>query len=297
MSFLYILGAGHSGSSLLDYLLGSVSDTVATGEIHRLSIDPTHMLCACGATIASCAYWEDARRLHSERQAPVSLETWADWPVTLKPEGKTQRAAWRACVTAISLGVTPPAWLTWWRRYLEICNNSWLLYDTLRAGRGARAVVDSTKNPLRLIGLKLVRPKQTFVVHLIRDGRAVTASRVRRTGKSWFMASLAWRVTELKAERALRHIPSENTVTVRYEDLCRQPLQEINRIRRLLTLPELESLPSLGGQAHMIPGNPVLLNGIDEIRLDDRWQGEVSSLQRILFGLVAGVHNRRYGYR
>lgn len=51
---LYIVGDGHSGSSLLDVLLGATPDVPSTGEVHRLSLDSRARSCPCGRVVAEC---------------------------------------------------------------------------------------------------------------------------------------------------------------------------------------------------------------------------------------------------
>ena len=56
-----IASAGHSGSTLLDLLLGNHSGVSSAGEMNRLTLYPEERLCACGATVAQCPYWSGIR--------------------------------------------------------------------------------------------------------------------------------------------------------------------------------------------------------------------------------------------
>lgn len=59
---LYILGAGRSGSTLLERLIGSAPGAVAVGELHCLWRLPLEQLtCACGAPARACDFWRDVR--------------------------------------------------------------------------------------------------------------------------------------------------------------------------------------------------------------------------------------------
>ena len=58
--YVYICSAGHSGSTLLDLLLGSHSRIASLGEIDQLSKNiALNTLCACGEPVRSCVLWRD----------------------------------------------------------------------------------------------------------------------------------------------------------------------------------------------------------------------------------------------
>lgn len=59
-SALFILGLGHSGSTLLGRMLGSHPDAVYVGELLRLeeALSLPDELCSCGASVAECPVWQ-----------------------------------------------------------------------------------------------------------------------------------------------------------------------------------------------------------------------------------------------
>lgn len=60
---VYILGAGRSGSTLLERLLSSAPGVAALGEAHCLwRLDIGALSCACGAPVADCDFWLEVRR-------------------------------------------------------------------------------------------------------------------------------------------------------------------------------------------------------------------------------------------
>jgi hypothetical protein len=64
-STLFILGLGHSGSTLLGRMLGSHPDAVFVGELLRLeqAVARPQERCSCGALVAECPVWQ--RRIES----------------------------------------------------------------------------------------------------------------------------------------------------------------------------------------------------------------------------------------
>ncbi len=60
---IYICGAGHSGSTLLDMLLGSHSQVASLGEISNLPMElAVNNKCTCGQHIRNCEVWSDVVR-------------------------------------------------------------------------------------------------------------------------------------------------------------------------------------------------------------------------------------------
>ena len=70
----YIIGHGHSGSTLLDLMLGTHSTFVSTGEVKHLGAavhGTKHDLCICGQTISDCPFWQ---RVLSGAPSPMDDE-------------------------------------------------------------------------------------------------------------------------------------------------------------------------------------------------------------------------------
>ena len=78
--YLYITGRGHSGSTILDILLGNSSQIESVGELlaglSRADREP----CSCGATMSDCGFWREVRsRVEAESflgTRSVALPTW-----------------------------------------------------------------------------------------------------------------------------------------------------------------------------------------------------------------------------
>lgn len=292
---LYIASSGHSGSSLLDYLLGSQSDTLSTGEMHRLSLEPSRRLCSCGAALACCPHWEEVRQHHSKRlQRPI--ESWSSFPISAQPSGRSELLGRQLATLAAATGRKLPAAIPFAAKIRNAADNTWKLHDSLCDALGVTAVVDSTKNPLRLHSLLRSRPESLFVVHLVRDGRAVAASAVRRTNVDIEKAARHWKYTQIKLGVITRQLPDNRVLRTRYEDLCAHPQGVVDDIRQKIGFSTTGPILRTRRVHHMIPGNPILHQGISEVRLDERWKRELTGAQLSSFEHVAGKANRRFGY-
>jgi hypothetical protein len=296
----YVFGAGHSGSTLLDVLLSRHPTIQGLGEVHRLSLSPATRLCGCGGTLLTCPYWrpvvEDYCR-YSEVEdlaamPPVSL------PVA-QGNGMEKRCLEMLNVIGSKGLVEIYANVSRWAKsYREVILNSLVLYRSVGVLHEAKVVVDSTKNPLRGKMLYMLSPGRVFCIHLVRDGRAVAASMMRRESVSMDTAARRWKSTCMKVEATLWSIPEKDRHFLRYEDFCNDPLRSINGIFAANEMVELTAseLDLTGTVHHEIPGNPVLHKGISDIQLDEKWRRSLSASDLNVFERIAGSINRRYGY-
>ena len=303
---LYIVGAGHSGSSITDVLLGMHPAVVSTGETHRLSITPDVRECACGMTVADCPFWTEVLEHLKLAHPELNLASWGDFPVSaFAGPATTLRRRLDMSIARGFLALMPDAPIRILasispalRRELAAAEKSWLLFDVLCDRWSADVIVDSTKTPSRLRALRLLRPDDLYVLHLVRDGRAVAGSEIRRDGASPRDAARNWARANRYAELVLRNVPRTHQRRLRYEDLCASPESTIRHLFSWLGLarPKTLEMPAAGA-VHSIPGNPKLLSGLGGIRLDDRWRTQLSDSETSDIESVARESLARYGYR
>lgn len=317
---VYIAGAGHSGSTLLDMLLGGHSQIVTLGEVHRLyisankSADPH--LCSCGEHVLTCTFWAGVAKSLRARLNSNDLEILKHFittnPANLKTIG--DEVLWEPAVPkryAIDLNkiamVIGSRKL--WRVLAKlstnvalqkvIAENSHILFDAVREASGKPVIVDATKNANRLKGLYLISNDLVRIIYLVRDGRAVTNSRIRRHNVSIADAARVWKAEHQKLKLALATIPKERILLVRYEDLCRDPSTVLTTVCRFLNLDyERQMLEFRAHNHHRLGGNPMRFrHGERRIRLDERWKRQLTSRQCAVFKRIAGSLNSEFGYQ
>jgi hypothetical protein len=380
---LYIASSGHSGSTLLEVMLGNHPAINSVGEVHRLSIFPYSRLCACGSVIAQCPYWNDiaaavAQRLGADR--PVTWDTFlldvppaqpllrlpTHFEADLETEGPVAaglRERFELAGVPLSASATTGRGtgireLAWWlrdhgngrkyllrrdraelavyaelkdwknpfrmpsllevalvsgsrrllgafahissevRQQLHCASNSWLLADVIASRAGTPWLIDTTKSPARLKLLYLQRPESVRLAYLVRDGRAVVASAVRRTNISVERAARMWVLENRRIELAARTIPAQQRYRLSYEEFCRDPAAVLKGLCAFLELPFDPAMLALWSRPiHSIPGNPMLFNRERRaISVDERWRRELSAADLDVFKRIAGPLNRRLGY-
>ena len=103
---LYIVGAGRSGSTILDIALGNSPEICSSGELVRLPergwLDDQY--CACGERVNRCAFWRDVKSRWIGRSSPDAIDR----------RSRSGRRPFRFVISAlvngaaVSLSIPPP---------------------------------------------------------------------------------------------------------------------------------------------------------------------------------------------
>jgi hypothetical protein len=304
---LYILSAGHSGSTLLNLILGSHPRAIAVSELTRLPANIAHdERCTCGVGMRECAHW---REVCARLKAKVGVDILAD-PGRLNlgyigaPNGiyrgsLAYRTAWKARRFATYLaqfaGVPPPPYLR--SRIDAEVRNRLAVYEAVRETSQAAIVVDASKGFIPGIAIYQAQPARMRFILLTRDGRAVFYSNLKRGfGQSYSMR--VWRnYYRYGLPIVRRRVDPAHVLIQRYEDLATNPQREVERICAFAGIPyEPSMLQPNSKQHHITSGNNMRFRFEDGIRLDVKWRSELQDADKAYFEKHAGALNRRLGY-
>ena len=317
---VYIGGSGHSGSTLLDLLLGGHSMISALGEVHRIYLCANRQAkvhwCYCGKHVLQCPMWlsvaEQLQQLLRRGDPQILKRHVTTDPAYLKLEEADEynlmeeepvtysfslnkmllaagsSALWKAGAL-ISSDV---------RFRQRVIQNSLLLYEAVRRACNTPIVVDATKDPSRLKGLYLASPDCFRLLYLTRDGRAVCRSRMKRQQMTMEDCAKIWLAEQRKQWLARLTIPNRQIIWARYEDICTSPIDQLTRICRELDLTyEPDMLDFRQRNRHNIGGNPMRFRQHEQsIRIDERWRRELSREDLATFNRIAGRMNEYLGY-
>ncbi|GMT42524.1 MAG: sulfotransferase family protein [bacterium] len=299
---LYIAGRGRSGSTILDNLLGQVDGFFSAGEIRlggrRLAEDS---YCGCGGRLTECDVWRG---------------------VLKKAFGNANRAAAGEMLHLVDMGARPHQIPQMLMSNNESLKNSRMgkcveviekLYGAIADATGCEVIVDSSKYPPYAYLLGRVPMIDLYVVHLIRDSRAVAYSWIRQKQKNItqsndplyrrsvnpVQSSIKWSLVNLSAELLLGR---RRYMRIRYEDIMVNPWKTMRRILDLVgkTPPAYEPLP--GNRinlvtTHTISGNPKRFQtGTVELRLDDEFKSKMRPSSSRLVTALTWPLLYRYGY-
>ncbi len=302
-TLIYITSSGHSGSTLLGLLIGSHAKVASLGEITYLTqYLRENNRCTCQRPVRECSFWQAVGH-EIRRTRGVDMFSAPDrFPASLTntPASILERLVLYQRISLAAIGqralthleLTPPGF-TAGRRIAE---NAWALFDAVRAVTGCDAVVDSSKSHARMKWLWMARPEQAKAIYLVRDGRGVMASYMRK-GRTPGQAVQGWVRTQALTRLVLRTMPPWAWLFVRYEDLCSDPRGELSRICRFLSLDFSEEMLCFRDVAHHdIGGNRMRFSDGTQIVNSEAWRHKLSGADLRLFERIGGRLNRRLGY-
>lgn len=260
---IYIGGYGHSGSTLLEYLLASSPGVVACGEVSSvLRQRGRKAKCTCGQLAKDCPVWGP---LQAE---PSALEGWSHEGLTLalfERIGRDHAAMVDSSKTPWNSLVAP------FRLRREIGKGFVLLHLV----RDPRAVSWSA---VKKAGRQGPRPLM---------------------GLRCSAAAIGWTAANLACELFGRTYPDQY-MRLRYEDLVHSPDRVMRELFASL-LPGVVWRPEeIGASAnrHQLYGNRMRSRSLSlaEIKEDSAWRSDMPRAYRALVAALVWPLGKRYGY-
>ncbi|MFP7754055.1 hypothetical protein ACLG6S_05255 [Thermodesulfobacteriota bacterium B35] len=284
-----ILAAGHSGSTLLDILTGTIPGVFSTGEsvyfpwqLHRNGkvCDLGQDICSCGERFSNCKIW---RAVVSKISKKAGYDLF-DNPFRFK------MAMYKNQMYGHQVSMSTRIVRALFLRSLKYCpsspllkvfvfpvcaslKNNWIFFDTICQTTGATHVVDSSKDIVRMALLQQSRPGDIFTVVLIRDIEGVAASAAKRE-QDPLLEAQRW----LKLYQQYMHIIKRQkdfqVKVVRYETMVEEPDKTREQLAQYLGLVLPPSVPlAINTKAHhLVAGNPMRYKGRIHIQYDDSWK-------------------------
>lgn len=305
---LYICSAGHSGSTLLDLMIGSHPNVTSLGEISQLPKNLSlNTECTCGKKVRECALWSkvisnlESKLDISIKKYPYSLNLGffsakvvvdhAHQNIVQKFKKKIVLGLW---YVSLRFGLPVPSFFI--SAVHKGAENSFLLYDQVSDIMDTEFVVDSSKNYLKALSLYKQRPDLVKIVLLARDGRGVFFSGIKR-GFSKGESIGSWKKYYTRAIPLLnKHVKDEDIIRVSYESLAASPGEELNRIYKFIGISKEDVSTGLSDKTiHITNGNNMRFKKLD-IKLDTSWQTNLQDSDMNYFNTVAGSLNKELGY-
>ncbi|MCI0398617.1 MAG: sulfotransferase [Chloroflexi bacterium] len=301
MKILYIGGAGRSGSTLLEMILGNVPGFFSVGEVRYFweYLHQGDVRCGCGTPLAECVFWSAvAKQLHNVYAVNVGqLAVLA---------GRVDRTR---NIPALSTGLN-----AWGGDLAAITRRTGELYQAIWESSEQQIIVDSSKVPSHLALLRRIAGVDLRVLHLVRDGRAVAYSWSRRrkrelavTGertqmphRSAALAMLAWSVENSSIARLGRQLAYYTVL--RYEDFVQAPGPALGQALAALgfqgiDLAHLEADQVLVLPTHSVGGNPLRFSQVPlRIEPDEEWRHQMHPVTKAALGLLGAPVLPRFNY-
>lgn len=291
-----ILSQGHSGSTLLDFLIGSIPGTFSTGELIHLpwqlfrsnkdgaSLENENV-CTCRESIYNCKMWGPTLRDIEKKRNISFKENPYDFKLAVNGSNTFRKRPLIYRVLTKIFYNTTGSWFSNFTTHLysllfrKAISNNWLLFDTLCEKTDAEYIIDSSKDPLRYNLLRASRPKDVKVIVLIREIYGVANSGknygrkldFNKSGNSWLKYYNKWTMNSLKG------VEKEDCFIVNYRDLTENPellRDELTSFLGLKKTPFNNEFHT--NQFHLVKGNPMRYKKSFSIKYDEKWKKEIS---------------------
>lgn len=277
IKLIYVVGLGHSGSTLLDLILGSHSSIESVGELKDFGeyfpgeyfpndrLPREKCICTCGLPANECEYWHKVR---SETELICGKSN-----AELK-----------------------------FNEQKQFEENNYRLMEAILDISGKRIICDSSKSYPRLKKFLNSELFDVFILHLVRDGRAVAFSykkageRLKKQGKlltgqekslyGYYKQLWHWQKINIKLHSQFKNL--DNYLCIRYEDLVAAPQEYISKILQIINLEfERNQLEFWKFNHHNIDGNRMRVKGKQEIKQDRSYLERLSTKEWRLGTILA----------
>lgn len=296
---LYVAGWGRSGTTILDNVLSSYGPVFSVGELHYLWRRglAAGRRCGCGARIPKCPLWRKVLRAAYGDDPPDPRRT-ADLQDRVARVRHTRRLA---------AGARTPETVA----YQDLVAR---LYRAVAEVTGAELVVDSSKLPSGAAVLAGMPGVEPYLVHVVRDPRAVAYSWMRPTlqldrPKPRLMqqhgaveSTTRWLTWNWLTEGVARAYPGRYR-RLRYESFAADPQATAEELLRFTgVVPDGgpfrdRRTVELAGN-HTVSGNPGRFRtGLVVLQADEAWRRDQPAMPRIVSTALSLPLLHRYGYR
>lgn len=284
------MGAGRSGSTILNTLLGGAENVIALGDLMQIyEYKSQNKICGDGERFDRSPFWTEVVASCREGLFDNAEQT-ARHNYALEHHSGMFRTLFTVCrERAIE-------------RYL--CDQA-SLFSAIAKVSNKKVIVDSSKYPLRAYLLsKLDKNFEVNFIYNIRDARGVVFSFSKnvQTPRGNLSALAYYIVINFLSQITYWLLPFESKCKVKYEELVSDPKATFDNLSEVFNTPFIgvvdkimkDEVFSVGP---IIEGNRMARAGRIKLREDNQWRHELSRFKQLLIFLLAApiMLMNRYG--
>lgn len=273
-----LVGAGHSGSTLMDLMFSCHSSILGVGEISYYSrLIKFQSPCACGKPLKECKFWSSVFKGVDIRSLPLIHRYKKDFFLDRDNYYYANNN---------SLGS---------KKYIK---ETYKAYRRALDLSGKKVIFDSSKSPDRANLLIKSGCFDVTIIHLVRNGKGVIYSN-KKKGRSFFTMMEHWLIQNVKSEFVKLRNKNGANITVLYSDFVDNPETIFKIILKKVGLNfEAGMLLFQSKESHQIGGNgPVKLSSSSKIKKDLSWKNGLAPWEKMTFNFLLGWLNIFYKLR
>ncbi len=284
---IYIVGAGHSGSTLLGTLISTSPKVISVGEfsfygIYKKKLDhpkiqkATGYKCSCGKELDSCKFWSKYREIKT---------------IVKKRYSFIENI--KFCLYGLGF------FRNKLKKFLNYNSDDKIFNSIIADHKGVQYILDSSKDPRRLIELSLNPKINLKVIHLIRDGRAYVYSYrkkarlkigLKRVGI--LKSVLKWIFINLFVKLFLLS-KKFDFLSVTYKEMCENTENLIDEINNNfdINIPGDTYIKQMNTEHYQISCNYKTSENLESIKFKEAWKNNMSFFEKLLSNSVLRVLN------
>ena len=230
---LYVASFSRSGTTILGNVLSEVNGFFHAGELWQLWNEGVlgNSSCGCGARFAGCPVWSAVMNKAYGGRDNAEAQEMIRWRDT---ELRTRNTVLRPLLPGGERRLR--------LRVEDRVERVARLYQAIQAVTGCKVIVDSSKVPAYVHALRMAPSLDVYILHLVRDSRAVAFSSQRKldaldphfSPESPLSVALAWTIQNVVSARLANANP-RHYLMLRYATFIREPIRSVERILGMLS--------------------------------------------------------------
>lgn len=298
IKLLYLVSAPYSGSTLVSLLLGSHPDIATVGELSGPDprIPSQEYPCSCGVTLVNCPFWREITDRMAQKGITYSiLKQNKQWRVSNRVLHHLLTRPFKfpiaQSIQKYFLIKVPP----FKNRISTYLLQNVCLIKEVKEYYCAQAFLDTSKDLDRVQLLKLSPELDVYIVHLVRDGKGQTCSKLKR---GFSMKNAAHSLVNFDRRALnLQTLGVRNRyISIRYENVCQNPVQELSKVAKFAGLGRSFLEKDFSCHDIHVLGNMMCLNFTGKVDEDQEWSNALSESDLKVFMRIAGKRNKIFGY-
>jgi len=305
---VFIVSSSHSGSTLLDMIIGGHSLCFSLGEIvHLLHEVDIKGICACRKPIQECKIWSKVTKNLATYLKRLGHDI-QEKELRHLNINLTKRNIIELLFPLSKAKLDPLEY----KKFIIINK----IYKSVFKYSDKSVLIDSSKSFWRPILFRKFLPEEYdyYVIHLIRDGRGVLYSNMKKNYKVEFMGNKlfkrpnitppekiikAWIKVNILTLLVLKSIFRRKYLLLKYENICSIPKVEIKKIANFLSIDYQSNMISFQKVIHHnIGGNPTRYSKSGIRPVDEEWKKKLSpELIKIFNKKASWLNNLVFEYK
>ncbi len=288
---VYVNGWWRSGATILSRSLGNSKEAFFAGELKdywRIRF-MKHNKCSCGEKFPTCSFWQEVSKEHIRSFPSINfeelknefreIEKWSNYFKLRKLIKNKKETSLKPILV----------------KYLA---HNEKLYEIISRITGKKIIIDSSRNPGRLLALLSSNKIEIYTINIIRDPRATMNSLIQKdirnvneNRQKTPLNILNWNIKNLLGLDIMKKIDADKGTYISYKNFTRHPAQVLEKLKNRLNLSlnyeEVNGKFSINLEAgHIFSGNRSRFNtGKITITEDTNWERKLSWYHKILISI------------